>query len=113
MAYTLTKNEILKKGDFRGIKWVKRGETTHFLLLGKRGQSLTKRIAIGVRKKTGTAVVRNRMKRLIREYFRLHKELFQERADSLIKVKTMPPNIKWEETSEELRQLLSRAKTLS
>jgi ribonuclease P protein component len=113
MAYTLTKNEILKTGDFRGIKWVKRGETTHFLLLGKKTRGLTKRIAIGVRKKTGGAVVRNRMKRLIREYFRLHKELFTDRADSLIKVKTMPPKIKWKETSEELRRLLLNPKTLS
>ncbi|HEY3278762.1 MAG TPA: ribonuclease P protein component [Syntrophorhabdaceae bacterium] len=112
MAYTLTKNEILKKGDFRGIKWVKRGETTHFLLLGKKNKDLTRRIAIGVRKKTGCAVVRNRIKRLIREYFRLHKGLFTEAADSLIKVKTMPPKLKWKETSEELRQLLSNPKIL-
>jgi ribonuclease P protein component len=110
MAYTLTKNEILKKGDFRGIKWVKRGETAHFLLLGNKHQRLTKRIAIGVRKKTGGAVVRNRMKRLIREFFRLHKELFADRCDSLIKVKTMPPNIKWKETSLELQQLLLNVK---
>ena len=110
MAYTLTKNEILKKGDFRGIRWVRRGETTHFLLLGNTHERLTKRIAIGVRKKTGGAVVRNRMKRLIREFFRLRKELFAEHSDSLIKVKTMPPDIKWKETSDELQQLLLNAK---
>jgi ribonuclease P protein component len=110
MAHTLTKNEILKKGDFRGIKWVKRGETTHFLLLGNKYERLTKRIAIGARKKTGGAVVRNRMKRLIREFFRLHKDLFTDRRDSLVKVKTMPPKIKWKETSEELRQLLLSVK---
>jgi len=110
MAYTLTKNEILKTGDFRGIKWVKRGETPHFRLLAKENQRPTKRIAIGVRKKTGGAVVRNRMKRLIREFFRLHKELFADRCDSLIKVKIMPPKIQWKETSEELQQLLLNVK---
>ncbi len=106
MTYTLKKNELLKKGDFRGIKWVRRGETAHFLLLGHKNRCAEKRIAIGVRKKTGVAVVRNRMKRLIKEFFRLHKELFADCSDSLIKVKKMPPNIKWKDTSEELQRLL-------
>lgn len=111
MVYTLTKNEILKKGDFRGIKWVKRGETTHFLLLGNKNRRSTKRIALGVRKKTGGAVVRNKMKRLIKEFFRLHKGLFADSCDSLIKVKKIPQKIKWKETSEELQQLLLNVKT--
>ena len=106
MTCTLKKNELLKKGDFRGIKWVKRAETTHFLLLGHKNRCSAKRIAIGVRKKTGGAVVRNKMKRLIKEFFRLHKGLFTDCFDSLIKVKKMPPNIKWKDTSEELQQLL-------
>jgi ribonuclease P protein component len=110
MAYTLTKNELLKKGDFRGIRWVKRGETAHFLILGNKQQRAAKRIALGVRKKTGCAVKRNRMKRLIKEFFRLNKGLFPECRDSLIKVKTIPHNIEWNDTSEELRQLLLNAK---
>jgi ribonuclease P protein component len=110
MAYTLAKNELLKKGDFRGIKWVRRGETTHFLLLGNKNQRVTRRIAIGVRKKTGGAVVRNKMKRLIKEFFRLHKGLFADNQDNLIKVKKIPPQIKWKETSEELQQLLLNVK---
>jgi ribonuclease P protein component len=113
MAHTLTKSEILKKGDFRGIRWVKRGETTHFLLLGNKNPDLMKRIAIGVRKKTGGAVVRNRMRRLIKEFFRLHKDLFVDHYDSLIKVKKMPERIEWNNTSAELEQLLSHVKIRS
>jgi ribonuclease P protein component len=111
MAYTLTKNEMLKKGDFRGIKWAKQGETTHFLLLGNKNPYPKKRIAIGVRKKTGGAVKRNCMKRLIKEFFRLHKMLFADYYDSLIKVKKIPQQIRWEETKEELQQLLLNVKT--
>ena len=44
-----------------------------------------------MRKKTGGAVLRNRMKRTIKEFFRLHKELFRGGQDSLIKVKKIPP----------------------
>jgi ribonuclease P protein component len=113
MAYTLTKNEILKKGDFRGIRWVKCGETAHFLLLGNMNPDSMKRIAIGVRKKTGGAVVRNRMKRLIKEFFRLHKDLFADRRDNLIKVKKMPEKIEWNSASAELEQLLSHVKIRS
>ena len=111
MAYTLKKNEILKKGDFRGIRWAKQGETAHFLLLGNRNLHPIKRIAIGVRKKTGCAVMRNRMKRLIKEFFRLHKNLFADYHDSLIKVKNIPQRIQWEDTKKELRQLLLNVKT--
>ena len=110
MAYTLTKNEMLKKGDFRGIKWVKRGQTDHFLLLGNKNRCSTRRIAIGVRKKTGGAVVRNKMKRLIKEFFRLNKGLFADSYDSLIKVKRMPQKMEWKDTSEELQRLLSSVK---
>ncbi|MDR2019044.1 MAG: ribonuclease P protein component [Syntrophobacterales bacterium] len=110
MAYTLTKNELLKKGDFRGIRWVKRGETTHFLILCNKNRPLTRRIAIGIRKKTGGAVVRNKMKRHIKEFFRLHKELFPGHRDTLIKVKKIPYKIEWKNTSEELRQLLLNVK---
>lgn len=89
---------------------MKRGETTHFLVLGNKHQRTTRRIAIGVRKKTGGAVVRNRVKRLIKEFFRLNKGLFPDCRDSLVKVKSIPPYIKWKDTSEELHQLLLNAK---
>jgi ribonuclease P protein component len=39
------------------------------------GTSLNNRLGITVSKKTGNAVERNRIKRIIREYFRHHKEM--------------------------------------
>ncbi|MCX5798626.1 MAG: ribonuclease P protein component [Proteobacteria bacterium] len=107
MAYTLTKNERLKKGDFRGIKWTKYGETCHYMFLGKENPYYLKRIAITVRKKTGGAVRRNRMRRLIKEFFRLHKDLFVDCCDNLIRIKKMPQKLTWRDTSEELQKLLS------
>jgi ribonuclease P protein component len=109
MAYTLTKKERLKKGDFRVIRWARCAETTHFLLLAHKNQYNVRRVAIAVRKKTGGAVVRNRMKRLIKEFFRLNKDLFIDSSDSLIKVKKVPPRTTLSDMSGELRGLLLSA----
>jgi ribonuclease P protein component len=111
MANTLTKNERLKKGDFRGIKWTKYGETCHFILLGNENKYCVKRIAITINKKAGGAVIRNRTRRLIKEFFRLNKHLFIDNYDNLIRIKRIPQKLTWKDTSEELQKLL-RMKTL-
>jgi ribonuclease P protein component len=106
MQYTLTKDERLKKGEFRVIRWTRYGETAHFLLLGSKNTRCMKRLAVAIRKKTGGAVDRNRMKRLIKEFFRLRKHIFVDYHDNLIRVKKLPPKLTWRETQEELERLL-------
>jgi ribonuclease P protein component len=106
MAYTLTKDERIKQGEFRRIRWVRRGETPHFLLLGRQNGRDNRRIAFAIRKTTGGAVTRNRMRRLIREFFRLNKRCFEDNSDSIVRVKKMPPKLTWNYVSEELQQLL-------
>jgi ribonuclease P protein component len=106
MPYTFSKDERLKKGEFRVIRWTKYGETAHFTLLGNKNERGVKRIAVAVRKKTGGAVTRNRVKRLVKEFFRLRKDLFMNCHDNLIRVKKMPPHLSWNNTREELERLL-------
>ncbi len=104
------KNERLKKGDFRGTQWIKCSETTLFSLLIHKNKYESKRIAVTIRKRVGNAVIRNRMRRLVKECFRLDKELFVEGCDNLIKVKRVPQKPTLEVIRREMNSLLSRGK---
>ena len=64
---------------------------TIFPLLIHKNRYESKRIAVTVRKQVGDAVLRNRIRRLIKESFRLNKDLFVEGHDNLIKVKRLLP----------------------
>lgn len=67
-----------------------------------------KRLGITVTKKTGNAVKRNRIKRLIREYFRLNKELFPEKHDVVIMAKRNIPPLTYRDACNELTELFTR-----
>jgi ribonuclease P protein component len=110
-SFTFTKNERLTRGDFRNTRWVRCSETNHFSLLIHKNRHESKRIAVTVRKKVGDAVLRNRIRRLIKESFRLNKDLFVEGHDNLIKVKRVSSmNLNFKKVSEELIHLLRTRK---
>lgn len=108
--FTLTKDERLKRGDFRNTRWVKCSETNHFSLLIHKNKYESKRIAVTVRKQLGEAVLRNRIKRLLKEIFRLNKGFFVKGCDNLIKVKRMPVKLNLKEVNEEVANLLRMRK---
>lgn len=65
---------ILKRTEF--VKLSKNGQklkNEHFVAVVVPGGSETTRLGITVTKKIGCAVIRNRIKRFIREYFRLNR----------------------------------------
>ena len=55
--------------------------TPHFIVCFYRHGGDTVRIGITASRKTGNAVARNRIKRLVREYFRRHQNNFQPGLD--------------------------------
>jgi ribonuclease P protein component len=67
-----------------------------------------RRLGITVTKKTGNAVFRNRIKRLIREFFRRNKDLFPAEHDTVVMAKKNIPPLTYQETCRELTELFSR-----
>ena len=85
-SFSFPKNEkILNRADFVKLNRLgKRLYTQHFTLITKEnGQGVT-RLGVTVSKKTGNAVKRNRVKRLIKEFFRLNKKHFPQGYDIVI-----------------------------
>jgi ribonuclease P protein component len=111
MAFTLTKDERLTRGDFKAGKWKRQSETAHFLYLSKEDQAGSTKIAAVAPKKIGDAPERNRIKRLVREFYRLNKNLFEDGRDHMIKVKRMPAGASLPVTGHELRRLLSNQRS--
>ena len=77
-AFSLKKShKLLKRQDFLIIG--NKGDkirTRHFIVLYSKNNIGTRRLGITASRKIGGAVKRNRVKRLLREFFRLNKEYF-------------------------------------
>ena len=82
----------------------------HFTIVTCSNTQGGKRLGITVTKKTGNAVKRNRIKRLIREFFRLHKNLFPDKHDVIIMAKRNVPPLTFKQACHELTELFTREK---
>ena len=81
----------------------------NFLLIWKDSALPAARIGITVSRKVGNAVVRNRIKRLVREFFRQNKEIFSP-CDYNIIAKRGAAFLKFNQISLELVAALQSAK---
>ena len=85
-------------------------QTRNFNLLAKRNNLEKSRLGVTVGKKVGKAVVRNRIKRLAREFFRLHRDGFPEPIDLVViaKADPAPEGIRLRDVKEQLEPGLQR-----
>ena len=81
--------------------------TQHFLLLWKDRESAGTRVGFTVSKKVGNAVVRNSIKRRLREFYRQNKSLFFQ-ADINIVAKKGAEVLDFHHVSNELAAALGR-----
>ncbi|MBF0126537.1 MAG: ribonuclease P protein component [Magnetococcales bacterium] len=79
-----------------------------FNLLVGRGEATLTRLGITVSRKVGKAVVRNRIKRVIREYFRLNRSRLIPGLECVVIAKPQAGQTVNEELTRNLRELFVR-----
>ena len=83
--HSLTKEErLLRSSDFKTVVREGQGHATpHFKIFICPNSTSTRRLGITASRKTGSAAARNRIKRLVREFFRCHKQDLPPSSDIL------------------------------
>ena len=80
----------------------------HLICLFCKNEFSHARIGLIVTKKTGPAVIRNRWKRIIRDFFRTHNPQFHDATDYIFIVKSSFKSKPPEDLREELGQLIGK-----
>ncbi len=103
------KERITSPEDFRRVmKLGKRLSSKSVVLFFRKNENPFHRLGIVVKKEIGQATYRNRIKRYLREFFRLHKNQIKGSFDMVILVKKGCTVDHYREVEEELRGLFIR-----
>lgn len=102
------RERLLNRADFVNLnRSGKRFYSRHFTVIIKANRLGFARLGVTVGKRTGNAVERNRVKRLLREFYRLNKSLFPQSHDVVIAAKTGAGNLDFWKVDEELGFIFS------
>lgn len=111
--FSLGKEEkMLKSPEFR--RAMRKGEsqsTEHFVVFVLPNQTKKQRLGITTSKKIGAAAKRSRIKRLLREFFRLHKMYLPPSSDILFIARAGADRLDYSGLCEELKILLQLDKS--
>jgi ribonuclease P protein component len=107
-SFSFPKTErLLNRKDFVNLnRSGKRYRTEHFTIILKENGLGRTRLGITASKQIGNAVKRNKVKRLIREFFRLNKEVFPQGFDIVVSAKKGADGLDYWKVKEELGEML-------
>jgi len=101
---------ILRRDEFLATQ--KSGRRLHaphlVVIVRERGDGEPPRLGLVTSKKTGNAVRRNRIRRVLREVFRLHPELFPLGCEVVIIARESCPALAFAEACAEIRAAFAR-----
>ncbi|MGB9628300.1 MAG: ribonuclease P protein component [Thermodesulfobacteriota bacterium] len=102
------KERIVLSRDFKKVMRLgRRRASKNFVLFILESEHPFHRLGIVAKKEIGPATFRNRIKRYIREFFRLHKHQISGCLDIILLIKANCSVHRYKETEEELKRLFS------
>lgn len=106
-SFSFLKSErLLKRSDFVKLNRAgKRYHTTHFVVIAEKNGLDFTRLGVTVGKRVGNAVVRNRTKRLLREFFRQNKLRLPRGYDLVFVARKDAGRLDYRKTSDELAHI--------
>lgn len=109
-SFRFTKKERLTLAqDFRRVmRSGKKLASSHYLVFLHENEKAYHRLGIVAKKEIGQANQRNRMKRYLREFFRLHKHQISGALDMVILIKKGNLPGRYRQVEEELTPLLKK-----
>ena len=102
---------LARREDFNKVyRHGKSAANKHFVVYYKPNRQVERfRLGVSASKKIGNAVVRNRVRRVIKEIVRLHAELLVANHDLIVIVRKTAVDLDYHETEKTLLHVLKRA----
>jgi ribonuclease P protein component len=103
---------LTKRSEFLTLsRQGSRIHAVHFVILSKANDTGQNRLGITVTTRVGNAVVRNRIKRLVREFFRREKGRIPQAQDIVVIARRGAEKLSLSEVSGELRTALNQGRS--